>query len=316
MPARTTRPMLAYRRREQFPDFLAERIRVTGILARYACYYGFVFKPGPINCYVTGAAVQYGTGSSTSSTDAQGRRTYHGLEASHTRLGTYTVEGAPVSWAWPNRIIELATGQVRDWAIRRKPTGDIKLTGDDFVILKTKGPSRKGVIDLSRQLLKHQEKFPANCEMASVAMMHDARTDYTDALLNQVFGTLEGRTHLAMRTMTPSQVPADPDELLRDLGRLNARMPHALAKALWYFSQERLRQLDADPSKERRQHAADGTVMFAGERDLLTAIIAELKTPGSATWSMIEHTSKLAKTDTREEVAIAVQGRNEVIAVN
>ncbi len=51
--------------------------------------------------------------------------------------------------------------------------------------------------------------FPANVSMASVAMMYDAVTDYTDALLNRVFGKVEDYTHQAMRVLVPPTTPAN-----------------------------------------------------------------------------------------------------------
>jgi hypothetical protein len=270
--------MVRYTRADQLADYLAKRLGVSTMLARYTLYYRFVWEPGPASVYVGGAAVQVGTGTSGHpARGPDGGVVYNGLDASHVRLGTYTVNGDSVSLLWPKRIFDLA--------------------------------ARRGV---PRQRIP--ETFPANVSMASVAMMYDAVTDYTDALLNRVFGKIEDYSHRAMRTLIPASTPTNAAELEQFQTQFSKGFPYLIAKMIKRYARERMARLGLPGAKQARQAPeADGTApMFATEREILAALIAQLGDEGSDTMALIEGIMTRSRRDIAEEVADAVAARAEI----
>jgi hypothetical protein len=274
----STQLMVRYTRADQLADYLAKRLAVSTMLARYTLYYRFVWEPGPASVYVGGAAVQVGTGTSGHPTrGADGGVVYNGLDASHVRLGTYTVNGDSVSLLWPRRIFELA--------------------------------AQRGV---PRQRIP--ERFPANVSMASVAMMYDAVTDYTDALLNRVFGKIEDYSHRAMRTLIPASTPTNAAELEQFQTQFSQGFPYLIAKMIKRYARERMARLGLPGAMQARQAPeADGAApMFASEREVLAALIAQLGDEGSDTMALIDGIVTRSRRDIAEEVADAVAARAEI----
>lgn len=274
----STQLMVRYTRADQLAEYLAKRLGVSTMLARYTLYYRFVWEPGPASVYVGGAAVQVGTGTSGHPTrGADGGVIYNGLDASHVRLGTYTVNGDSVSLLWPKRIFDLAA---------------------------QRGVPRKRI----------PETFPANVSMASVAMMYDGVTDYTDALLNRVFGKIEDYSHRAMRTLIPGSTPTTAAELEQFQTQFSKGFPYLIAKMIKRYARERMDQLERPGATQARQAPeADGTApMFASEREILAALFAQFDDAGSDTMALIEGIVTRSRRDVAEEVADAVAARAEI----
>lgn len=274
----STQLMVRYTRADQLAEYLAKRLGVSTMLARYTLYYRFVWEPGPASVYVGGAAVQVGTGTSGHPTrGADGGVIYNGLDASHVRLGTYTVNGDSVSLLWPKRILDLAA---------------------------QRGVPRKRI----------PETFPANVSMASVAMMYDGVTDYTDALLNRVFGKIEDYSHRAMRTLIPGSTPTTAAGLEQFQTQFSKGFPYMIAKMIKRYARERMDQLERPGATQARQAPeADGTApMFASEREILAALFAQFDDAGSDTMALIEGIVTRSRRDVAEEVADAVAARAEI----
>lgn len=272
--------VIRYTRADQFGDYLGKRFRVTLELFRLAHYFAFVFGPGPLSMGVGGAVVQHGTGNSKPPRrDGSGRTVYNGWEGSHVRLGTFSVNGAPVCSAWPARLLELA-GQ--------------------------RGLGGRRVEDL----------FPANCRLANTALMLDAATDLTDALLNRVFGQLEVEMHKVLRVLAPPSVPADAEALQQWLNRLNEQWPRLASKGLRHFARVRLGAIQREPGRELMQEAKGpdgGPPMYMGELQILQALIAQIEDEGSELWQSLRGVAVRAVNDTAAEIVEVVRARAELL---
>jgi hypothetical protein len=194
------------------------------------------------------------------------------------RLGTFDVNGTPICQAWPARV---------------------------FALAEHRGVPRRRV----------EAEFPYNCRFANLAMMLDAITDQTDALLNRVFGQLETDLHKALRALAPSSVAAEVAGLQAELDMLNRRWPRVATKALRHFARARLAEIQRDPGRDLRQEPIgwDGSPpMFDSESKILNAVIAEIEDPAGELWQALQAVEANAKNDTAAEIEDAVKARTEV----
>lgn len=272
--------LLRYSKEAQFGDWLGRRFRTTLQLFRFAHYYAFVFAPGPLTMGVGGAVVQHGSGNSRAPrSDHAGRTVYNGWEASHVRLGTFDINGEPISVAWPARVLELA-----------------------------------GAHGIATPRI--ESVFPHSCRLANLAMMLDAMTDQTDALLNRVFGQLETEMHKVLRALAPASVPGNVQALQVALDRLNERWPILATKGMRHFAKARRSEIARDPVRDLQQEPVgwDGAPpMFGSESKILDALLDQIENPGSDLWQSLNAVAASAKNDTACELEEVVAARSEVL---
>ncbi len=253
---------LVYNSPGQFPGYLANRLLLSARLARLAHIHLFLFRPLQ-RLSVGGAFAQYGSGTAGPiERDSQGRVVYAGFDAAHVRLGTYYLDDQSVWRVWQRRL-----------------EGLILTAGGGHTI---------------------PELLPVNGTMVNLMSMYDAVTDRTDALFNRAFGLLESGLHPAMNNMLMHEVPQDLEAFGTALVSFNENFPRFLTVLLRRRAEERLREIRQDPSREQMQ-SADGPRMFAGETDLLQALVDQAHS-GSATWREVQHSQRLSRNDIQEEM--------------
>ena len=253
---------LVYQSPDQFPGYLAKRLKLSARLARLAHIHLFLFRPLQ-RLSVGGAFAQYGSGTAGSiDRDPQGRVVYGGYDAAHVRLGTYYLDDQAVWRVWQWHLEEL-----------------LRTVGGNHTI---------------------PELLPVNGTLVNLMSMYDSTTDRTDALLNRTFGLLESGLHPALNNLLMPEVPQDPEAFGAALLRFNENFARLLAVVLRRRAQERLREISQDPTREQMQ-SANGPRMFAGETDLLRAVVEQTQ-PGSATWQEMEQSQRLAYSDIQDEL--------------
>jgi hypothetical protein len=252
--------ILFYSRPDQFPGYLARRLHLSTRLARLAHTYLFLFRPEQ-RLYVSGAFAQRGTGTGGSiDRDPQGRVVYSSYDAAHLRLGSYYLGDKGVCFAWDRRLRELVAG-----------------TGATIPDL-----------------------LPVNGTLANVMADCESATEWTDALLNRVFGQLETALHPVMRNLLLHEVPEGLEAFGAALERLTDSCPRLLMHFLNRRARERLQAISQDPSKEQLQSGSPHR-MFASESELLRAIV-EQTGEGVGTRRELAQYQRYSHLDIRDEL--------------
>lgn len=235
---------------EQFPLHIAERIQATLILARAAHYLTFVYGGGPVDITVTGAKFQDRTCAAGSMTrDSQGRIEYSGLQAAHVRLGSYLINGNSAADEWQNKFSVLA--------------------------------AKKGL-----NKAEAGESLVGHGHFTALSLIFEGRTHPVDALVNQVFGTIESRLHPKLKLLNLTRIPKQMNTLSLQIRGFSNAFMQAVPKELLLIAKDMAQQIKREPVKERTQKDVkiDGhgpAFKFQGE--LLKQFISELELANSHT---------------------------------
>lgn len=234
----------------QFPLHIAERIDVSLILARSAHYLGFVDGGGPVDITVSGAKFQDRTCAAGSiAKDSQGKTQYSGLQAAHIRLGSYLINGVTIANRWQQRSTELAA---------------------------LKGLKKS----------EASENMPGHAHFTALSLIFEGRTHPVDALVNQVFGTIESRLHPQLKLLNLTRIPKRQLELKIQIRGFSDAYMQTVPTQLLRIAKEMAQEIKRDPKKERTQKdiLIDGHgPVFKSQGDLLNQLIAELESPTSNT---------------------------------
>ena len=239
----------------QFPEHLAERVKATLMLARSAHYLKFAYDGGPVCITVGGAAYQdRSCASGTTTKDQQGRTQYSGLQAGHVRLGSYSLNGESAAFCWHQKLIELATKNVLN------------------------------PVEASQRFIGHDHWM-------TISYLFDGRTHPVDALVNQVFGTIESRLHPQLNVLNLSFIPTEASYLRIQMEEFSDSYMKSMPNILLQIAKERSVDIQRDPSKDRMQQDVfiDGfKPTFKSESELLEGLISELQSPVSHTNQLLD----------------------------
>ncbi|OQW75542.1 MAG: hypothetical protein BVN35_07735 [Proteobacteria bacterium ST_bin11] len=235
---------------EQFPLHIAKRIKASLILARAAHYLTFVYGGGPVQITVTGAKFQDRTCAAGNMTrDSLGRIQYSGLQAGHVRLGSYLINGNSVASEWYYKFSELAAKR----GINKAEAGESLLGHGHFTAL---------------------------------SLIFEGVTNPVDAMVNQVFGTIESRLHPKLNLLNLTSIPKKTNILSLQMRLFSDEFMQSVPKELLRIAKDMAEKIKREPVKERTQKDVeiDGhgpAFKFQGE--LLKQFISELESANSHT---------------------------------
>lgn len=171
-----------------------------------------------------------------------------GLQASHVRLGSYFINGESSAQCWNRKFMN-----VRE---------------------------QKGFNTV--EALKNLNGL---AHFTGLCLLFEGRTHPEDALINQVFGTIETKLHPTLTSLNHKKIPGKMDELERQMISFSKTFIEEIPKKLLLITKEMAQKIKNDPKQDKTQK--DWIIKpgsgFKSQSELLDMVISELDNSNSNT---------------------------------